>query len=376
MTNSNHKVRLIELDILRILAILLIIYVHSSDYIYKISILEWLRDGGRYLGLGLFVFLSGFGLQYSIINKDFDIISFLKKRIIKLYPLYIFSLFLYIILFHYLQIYHTSWDFSPIYQTAFLHIFSLQVLFSPIYPTIYTLWFIGMIIPLYFIFVLTAKINNTKFIKYNIYILLFLIIIRILFNIIDLRFFLYYSIFIIGVLYARNSIIDKLILFLNDKNNIKKAIFYTILLVFLSIIIYWFYKYFVSIPIPIKKFNITIHLKSYIAIFIYSILSINSLILIVFLLNKLWANKIEYLSNFIKNVSNICYPVYLLHRVVYAIFYFIILNKLHFSIKVGTLLFPLFTLFLFLISGIISYFEKITIDWFSVKIKPKLKYLI
>lgn len=375
MTNSPNKKRFIELDILRILALFLIFYVHSTDYIDKSFVVEWFRDGATYIGLGIFVFLSGYGLQYSITGKEFEILPFLKKRILKIYPLYLFSLFIYIFLFHFLKIYHVWWNFSPINQTIFLHLFSLQVIFSPIYPQIYTLWFIGLIIPLYFIFAIIAKNNNSKFIKYNIGIFLFLIIIRILFHIIDLRFFLYYPIFIIGILYARKQILNKLVSFFIIKKNIGKLSLYSAVLSFICIALYFCYKKFWNIPIPIKNFNIDVHLISYIVIFSYTILAINCLITITFLLSHIFNRKVQSFANFISYLSAISYPAYLLHRVIYAIAYFLILNVLNISSKIGTILFPLVTILLFMVATFISRWEKLIVNWVFKKLEVEKKVI-
>ena len=371
MTNSSQKTRFIELDILRILALFLIIYVHSTDYIGKSTVVEWCRDGGRYIGLGLFVFLSGYGLQYSIIGKEFNSFSFLKKRIIKIYPLYLFSLFLYIFLFHFLKIYHNWWDFSPINQTIFLHILSLQVIFAPVYPQIYTLWFIGMIVPLYFLFTITATKNNASFIKYHLSIFILSIIIRILFQIIDLRFFLYYPIFVIGILYARKQIVNKLNNLLTSKKYLKKFSLLSISLFIISSLIYFSYKYFLNVPIPIKNFNLELHFFSYILIFLYTIISINFLIITIYLCSYILNNSTKSFTNFIKFLSAISYPAYLLHRVIYAISYFLILNKLHLSSKIGMFLFPFVTIILFLVAAIVNHFEKLIVPWVAEKLSGR-----
>lgn len=357
MADYLKKTRFIELDILRVFAIILILLFHSTDYIDNISFLEPFAFLERDIGLGLFVFLSGYGLQYSILGKKFKIISFLKKRIIKIYPLYLFSLILYITLFHYYQIYH-NWRFSPINKAIFAQLLSLQVILRPIFPQVYTLWFIGLIIPLYIIFALTARKSSFMFIQYNIAIFAFLLGIRIFFHIGDSRFFLYYPIFIIGALYARKKLISKLADFIKAKSKLVKITIYSLVLLFFCLLIYFNRQSFVSSLSFLMEFNISKDALNKTTIFLYTMLGINWLIVAIFSCVRLLDKKILPLTSFIQLLSNISYPVYLLHRVVYAIAYFWLLNTLHISSQLGTTLFPLVTAILFIISAGINHIEK------------------
>src|SRR5450756_623889 len=97
-TPSERSGRLPELDIIRAFAICLIVFSHfpplSTLYI----------DGSAKLwcatfGLALFLFLSGFTLYRSnSITSVADVRLFYKKRIIRIYPLYVLIIAVYVLL--------------------------------------------------------------------------------------------------------------------------------------------------------------------------------------------------------------------------------------------------------------------------------------
>ena len=92
--------RLINLDFLRVIAIISVIFYHAKLNIPYITFMN------GYLGVDIFFFLSGYLLTtiYKIENNKFSIIDFLKKRILRIFPCYlmvcivvlIFSFFYYL----------------------------------------------------------------------------------------------------------------------------------------------------------------------------------------------------------------------------------------------------------------------------------------
>lgn len=87
-----HK-RLLELDMLRALAITMIVIGHTAAYVTTPLLFGVLDKLSVYLfifGLSLFFFVSGFVLYYSHggIETTADTLAFWKKRVIRIYPLY------------------------------------------------------------------------------------------------------------------------------------------------------------------------------------------------------------------------------------------------------------------------------------------------
>lgn len=94
------KSRLINLDLLRAVAIISVLFYHAKLNIPYFSF----RNG--YLGVDIFFFLSGYLLTaiYKIENDNFSISNFLKKRILRIFPCYLMVCFVVLIFsfFYYL----------------------------------------------------------------------------------------------------------------------------------------------------------------------------------------------------------------------------------------------------------------------------------
>jgi len=157
-------------------------------------------------GLSLFVFLSGYSININ--NKRFtnhkDFFRFYKKRIKRIYPLYILAILIFFVLY---QIVGQSMQYDLSWWI--IQLSGLEILLSPQYTTpILTLWFIGMILLFYLIypFLLFKSIKTKDILLKSFLFFLLLLIIRIFFNIIDIRFFVYYFIFIAGILASREDV--------------------------------------------------------------------------------------------------------------------------------------------------------------------------
>ncbi len=199
--------KLPELDILRIIAILIVVvlihipnnyaYPFAMDYTpYQGFLLHTL---GIHVAMGSLVFVSGFGLylnkNYRNINNTKKLFGFLKKRFLRIFPLYWIALILFIIFFGY-------WDQGFFY--IFAHILGIQMVVAPTYAwAIWTLWFIGIIVIYYLIFIILSSTGSIKWIIPTALIILILFaIIHIYTGLFEYRFFYYYLLFILGIISA------------------------------------------------------------------------------------------------------------------------------------------------------------------------------
>ena len=198
--------KLPELDILRIVSILIvIIFVHLKDYGYSFYMevdlyyIYFFNGLGIYVAMGSMVFLSGFGLFLNKDNRNINsrrkLFSFLKKRFLRIFPLYWIAIPLFIIFVGYL-------DIDSLYLLA--HIFGMQIIVSPVFgPPMLTLWFIGIIVVYYLIFLLLSYLGSLKkIIPGALVILLIFVWLNIMFGLVEYRFFYYYLFFIAGIIIA------------------------------------------------------------------------------------------------------------------------------------------------------------------------------
>jgi len=204
--------RLFIFDLMRALAIFIILFHHLPQYsgnFYNFNFigihidLSPVNGLNRYLALSLFIFISGYLLnrkreRFQDINSA---VKFLYKKIIRIFPLY------YLALFAFIYIYKI---FSPL--TIFIHILGLQLLFaSPNFKPIMTLWFIGLILIYYSLFIV-INYGNIRQISRILIIILFPIFIGLLsvvFKVTDLRIILYYWVFIFGIFSAETNFFEQ-----------------------------------------------------------------------------------------------------------------------------------------------------------------------
>ena len=241
------KGKVSELDLLRIVSILIVvILIHiPNDYAYSFymdldSYLGYLlHTSGIYVAMGSFTFISGFGLYLNENNRNINNVEklskFLKKRFFRIFPLYWIALALFVFFLGYSNL-------NPLYILA--HIFGIQMIVAPLYgPPILTLWFIGIIIIYYLIFlVLSYSGSIYRILPISIAILFFFAFLNIFFGLVEYRFFFYYLPFILGIIIANlytsplfNRIIERI-------KNTHKALPLTISLVItvLGFLIYMF----------------------------------------------------------------------------------------------------------------------------------------
>ncbi|MBY9012912.1 MAG: acyltransferase [Candidatus Lokiarchaeota archaeon] len=200
------KKKLPELDILRIVSILIvIIFVHMKDYGYSFYVevnqyyIYFFNGLGIFVAMGSMVFLSGFGLFLNKDNRNIDstgkLITFLKKRFLRIFPLYWIAIPLFVVFLGYFDI-----DF--LYLLA--HIMGMQIIVAPIFgPPMLTLWFIGIIVVYYLIFIILSYLGSIKkIIPAAIVILIIFVFLNVTFGFVEYRFFYYYFFFIAGIVIA------------------------------------------------------------------------------------------------------------------------------------------------------------------------------
>lgn len=114
-------------------------------------------------GVHLFVLLSGFGLFLSYLKKPTDYLTFLKKRVSKIYIPYVFIVTISALISLFIPLYKNSlYAFGG-------HVFLYKMFDESIVGSYgYPLWFISMIIQFYIIFIplamLAKKMNPLNFI--------------------------------------------------------------------------------------------------------------------------------------------------------------------------------------------------------------------
>jgi peptidoglycan/LPS O-acetylase OafA/YrhL len=206
---TNPKGKLIEIDIIKTFAISAILLAHLSQYVSEMPFLIWASYALTNLGTGLFTFASGFSLSYSAsFEERFQPLRFVKKRVLRIYPLYVPALFLFILLFHYLELYHRL-DFAPVWFNTLVHMVGGQALLYSKVSQSFTLWYIGLIVPLYLFFIAFA-LCRTRLQRLLIIVgtAAALFTIQGLFEIIDVRMFLHYPVFVAGILADRSGILS------------------------------------------------------------------------------------------------------------------------------------------------------------------------
>jgi Predicted acyltransferases len=196
--------RLLELDAVRAVAILMLVATHLIYYFHS-NLFGLENVLGTYLelfGLGTFFFLSGFVLGYN--NRKFngwsDVASFFKKRLLRIYPLYLVALAIAVGAFILLPSQsHQSLSSAGV----LIYALGLQGLLAPRYvPDFYMFWFVGVILLCYLIYPLMMRYGSNNKIRLLLIsgaIFALFLAMRLSFRIVDTRFFLYYFIFVSGI---------------------------------------------------------------------------------------------------------------------------------------------------------------------------------
>lgn len=215
--------KMIAFDFLRALAILMIIPAHLSNFLFSTYTKLGLYAFDPYfanMGLSLFIFMSGYLLYYNnnSITSFKGILSFYKKRLLRIFPLYWAALGTFVLVFFIFASKLNSSFVFPNAESVFslsnmiVHILGLQIFLAPAYASpMLTLYFIGLIIVFYALypFLIMFSKNTRQFLLVSLITFLgFLIASRTL-NIIEHRFFMFFPIFVSGILTCKESLFEK-----------------------------------------------------------------------------------------------------------------------------------------------------------------------
>jgi len=298
------KERLLEFDFMKSVAIVLVLLQHLPDY--GIGLLVPIRDYFHFahLGLGLFIFISG----YLLYNNNphirlSNVFTFYRKRLIRIYPLYLAALVSFFLIFEIVSVY-LGFDFVSAFNrnliSYIIHVFSAQVLLAPKYvEPLLTLWYIGLILLYYLLYpvlIIRSRSLNDIFLRS---IVIFLIFggVHVFFHVIDERFFLYYFTFITGIIVSNKKI------FSHAKFNRSIPV---VLLLYISTFLV--YDYLNELNIFTRLFILYITIMSFTFLMFYtgrSLLHISS----------------GRLQNIFLAISTSSYCVYLFHRPILSLFY-------------------------------------------------------
>jgi peptidoglycan/LPS O-acetylase OafA/YrhL len=211
--------KIVAFDFLRALAIIMIIPAHLSSYLFssygKLALYAFDPYFAN-MGLGLFIFMSGYLLYYNnhSINSLQSVFDFYKKRLLRIYPLYWAALATFVLVFSVFAprlnsgfVYPNSENVFGFFN-VFVHALGLQILLSPAHASpMLTLYFVGLIISFYAIYPLLIIFSKTtkQLLLYSFIIYFGLFSISKAFNIIDHRFFMFFLIFVFGILTCKES---------------------------------------------------------------------------------------------------------------------------------------------------------------------------
>ena len=157
-----QKERLLVFDFIRLFAILMVVFSHTLN-IPSINL-----SYVGILGNVLFFFISGYLIYYnnSTISSKHDILRFYKKRVLRIYPLYIIAVLFWVLIY---TVILSSADYSI--AEIVLSILGLQMVAGPVWistdPVI--LWFIGMILIFYLLYPVILYISKDNLMKFTIY---------------------------------------------------------------------------------------------------------------------------------------------------------------------------------------------------------------
>ncbi len=288
-----------EFDIMRGLAILIILFHHLPDYGFNFFDLNnfgigldlsFLNGLNTYFGLGLFIYVSGVLLQHNYQGLSGGgqglsggVFTFLKKRFFRIFPLYYISLALFIAMMSVTSI-----------RTILVQALGLQLIFAtPGHAPMLTLWFIGLITVYYGLFVLIKRAEG-KGLRFFLTLAVFpmlLIIMSIAWGAGDPRLFLYYPVFLIGIYGDRC---------LSGINNYKRAAALAVLML-------------ASIYLSVYQSKIVLSWGGILGI----VLVMNCIMVSFTWLVRLISRRAITLSKYFKALSYSSYCIYLFHRPVW-----------------------------------------------------------
>ncbi len=202
--NISSPVKIFEFDFLRALAIIMLMFHHSDAYALSLFGFS-LQNFAPYFEailLGLFFFISGYFAAQSFQKNKQSGTSFFLSRVMRIFPPYLFALFLYMFLM----------EISFKKKDLIIYLLGTQFLFTPNFTKpVVTIWFVSAILIFYLIF--GVLLANTRSIKELIVgtglIFAGTYVLHLWTGLIDERFYKYFIVFLIGVLFSRLTSLSK-----------------------------------------------------------------------------------------------------------------------------------------------------------------------
>lgn len=201
-----------EADVLRAIAIVIIVFYHAHSYFdhqtYAYTLIDSFDVYLINFGLGLFFFISGYLLYHNNpgISSVRGVFDFYRKRVFRIYPLYWVALLISIICFAYLGMYYYNPnDFSPGIVVA--NFLGLQFVTG---TTVSTFWFVGVILVFYALYpLLVAVAKRPRDIALaSVGVTAIILGAYALFNQIDSRLYLYLMVFAAGIIARKAGIFE------------------------------------------------------------------------------------------------------------------------------------------------------------------------
>jgi peptidoglycan/LPS O-acetylase OafA/YrhL len=193
--------RLVEADMLRTVAIVLIVLTHLPDY-FPLPGLQPYTVYTILFGNGLFIFLSGYLIHATTRSRPrSSLTSFMGHRLLRIMPLYWLALAVFFVVVARTDLW-----------TMLLHLAGLQIVLAPVMVTpMATLWFIGMILIFYLIYyaVVRPVSRPRDMLLVAALALLPMIAVRTALGIVEMRFFLYYFVFMAGVAVCESGLLER-----------------------------------------------------------------------------------------------------------------------------------------------------------------------
>jgi peptidoglycan/LPS O-acetylase OafA/YrhL len=196
MIEKNNRERLVEFEILRAIAIILLMVSHSDIYsqvVYGIE-LEPVGPYVRGLFLGGFFFMSGYLIEYSNKKRPQSTVAYFWSKFIRLFPPYWLALLSFVFILGY----------TLKNDDLIVYSLNLQFLFSPLYvKQLLTLWYLSVLFAYFIIYGLLLS-RSTRTLLFSLAVIFIgSYIVHIKFGLFDYRFFEYYLTFLTGFLLAR-----------------------------------------------------------------------------------------------------------------------------------------------------------------------------
>ena len=335
--------RLTVFDWIRSIAILIVLFHHLPEYTFNFYDLNFLGVSADlstlnklngYFGLSLFVFSSGYltNIKKPLFSSLAEVKKFALQRFVRIFPLYYLALLLFCSIFEIRK---------PV--TILIQIFGLQLVVSNkhIQP-IFTLWFIGLIVVYYAVFIL-VKISKlsviARILLVGIIQVVFLLVHQ-YFGLTDFRLALYYPVFMFGVLCSERDI-------LNPK--VGKLLSYaSIFLLFTSLLVLW-------MLLEDLIGNRDLLLMAYLLLNIFMI----SFIVLTYKVVRKIAGYLQF-KNCLEALAYSSYCMYLLHRPIWWPMQHILRNS--FSIKNDFLILAILIVIGLPLIFLISYALQVTYD--------------